>query len=345
MAAREEFCPGPAGVKARFGRIRPRAILTPGMPAYAARMKALLFAPALLLVLAAAPALAQQEPDTTFNVGVARPAFTARHPRVSIDQAHHEFHTMGGRYGPFARLMKSDGLDVIPGRDKFNAQALTGIDILVIANALGVDDMADTAAAHPAFTGEEIEAVRTWVEAGGALLLIADHSPMGSAAKSLAAAFGVDMRSSLAVDPVQGKKGNEAVVTYVAGKGLFTDHPIVHGRDSTETLHRVTAFAGQSLTGPPHSAQLLQLSDRAEDLMVGLGEYDHVKKEQRLSAKGRAQAIAFDYGHGRVVVLGEAAMLSAQVAGPRRIPMGMNVRGNDDRQFALNVMRWLGRAL
>ena len=187
--------------------------------------------------------------------------------------------------------------------------------------------------------------MRTWVEAGGALLLIADHSPMGSAAKSLAAVFGVDMRSSYTVDPVQGEKGREAVVTYVAGQGLFTDHPIVHGRDSTESLRRVTTFAGQSLTGPPHSTQLLRFSDRAEDLMVGLGQLQHVKEEQRLSAKGRAQAIAFDYGRGRVVVLGEAAMLSAQVAGPKRVPVGMNAPGNDDRQFALNVMRWLGRVL
>ena len=315
-----------------------------------ARMNARLLVALLFLVLAVAPAYAQQEPDSTFDVNIARPAFSARHPRVSIDEAHHEFHTMGGRYAPFARLMKSDGFDVIPGRDRFNAQALAGVDILVIANALGAEEMDDTAAAHPAFTAEEIEAVRTWVDAGGALLLIADHAPMGSAAKSLAAAFGVDMRSSYAVDPVQGKKGSEAVVTYVAGQGLFTDHPIVHGRDSTESLHRVTAFAGQSLSGPPHSTQLLRLSDRAEDLMVGLGEFQHVKKDQRQSAKGRAQAIAFDYGRGRVVVLGEAAMLSAQYADMAPVnrlhyPVGLNHPGLDNRQFALNVMHWLTRLI
>ena len=45
------------------------------------------------------------------------------------------------------------------------------------------------------------------------------------------------------------------------------------------------------------------------------------------------------------MVLGEAAMLSAQLAGPRSAPMGMNAPGNDDRQFALNVVRWLGGAL
>jgi hypothetical protein len=47
---------------------------------------------------------------------------------------------------------------------------------------------------------------------------------------------------------------------------------------------------------------------------------------------------------GRVVVLGEAAMLSAQVArlpDGSEIKMGMNVAGNDNRQFALNVLHWL----
>ncbi|HEX8246526.1 MAG TPA: hypothetical protein VF541_23680, partial [Longimicrobium sp.] len=64
------------------------------------------------------------------------------------------------------------------------------------------------------------------------------------------------------------------------------------------------------------------------------------------SAAGRAQGVAMAFGAGRVVVLGEAAMLSAQVATlPGREPMrmGMNVPGSDDQQFALNVMHWLSR--
>jgi hypothetical protein len=47
-----------------------------------------------------------------------------------------------------------------------------------------------------------------------------------------------------------------------------------------------------------------------------------------------------------VVILGEAAMLSAQVVNlPGREPMrmGLNVPGHDDQQFALNVLHWLSR--
>src|SRR4051812_13435152 len=64
------------------------------------------------------------------------------------------------------------------------------------------------------------------------------------------------------------------------------------------------------------------------------------------SAAGRAQGVALAFGAGRVVVLGEAAMLSAQVAelpGQPTIHMGMNLPGTDDQQFALNVIHWLSR--
>lgn len=291
------------------------------------------------------PARAQQEPDTAFDTRIARPVFTKRHPRVAIDEAHHNFHTLRGRYAPFAGLLRNDGCRVVAGTSRFSAASLAGLDVLVISNALGHEDMGDTAAAHPAFTTDECLAVRAWVENGGALLLIADHAPMGSAARELGRAFGVDMRNSYAIDTVQAALG-PSNIAYVPGRGLDPHHPIVRGRDSTETVRRVVTFTGQSLAGPPGTTVLLRLSDRAEDLMVGLGEAGpDVPADKRLPAGGRAQGLAFELGRGRVVVLAEAAMMSAQVAGPNRRPMGMNVPDTDDRQFAINVVRWLARAL
>jgi hypothetical protein len=35
--------------------------------------------------------------------------------------------------------------------------------------------------------------------------------------------------------------------------------------------------------------------------------------------------------------------LSAQLYGPNKKPMGMNVPGIDNRQLALNIMHWLAR--
>src|SRR5262249_29880975 len=66
---------------------------------------------------------------------------------------------------------------------------------------------------------------------------------------------------------------------------------------------------------------------------------------ERVSAAGRAQGLALPFGKGRVVVMGEAAELSAQILGRGGPPMGMNAPGIDNRQLALNIMHWLSRLL
>jgi hypothetical protein len=66
------------------------------------------------------------------------------------------------------------------------------------------------------------------------------------------------------------------------------------------------------------------------------------------SAAGRAQAIAFTLGKGRVVMVGETTVFAAQlVPGPGGVmrKVGMNSPGFDNRQFALNVLRWLAKGL
>jgi hypothetical protein len=42
----------------------------------------------------------QQVPDADFEAKVARPAYTATHPKVVIDAAHRNFHTAEGNYKP-----------------------------------------------------------------------------------------------------------------------------------------------------------------------------------------------------------------------------------------------------
>ena len=57
---------------------------------------------------------------------------------------------------------------------------------------------------------------------------------------------------------------------------------------------------------------------------------------------GWAQGAVREVGQGRVAVFGEAAMLSAQVAGPNRVPAGMNAPGAEQNATLLrNLVRWL----
>jgi len=127
------------------------------------------------------------------------------------------------------------------------------------------------------------------------------------------------------------------------------DHPIMHGRSAAEQVSRIRTYTGQSLAGPAGSTQLLKVTYLARDYMVGAGGVKGpVPDSLKRPAAGRAQGIAFTFGKGRVVVLGEATMLAAQVAaGPdgQKRKMGMNAPGFDNRQFALNVLRWLAHGL
>lgn len=100
-------------------------------------------------------------------------------------------------------------------------------------------------------------------------------------------------------------------------------------------MNQVVTFTGQSLTGPSDSIPLLRLSDDA---------YDWESRSIRFPAKGHSQAIALRYGSGRIVVVGEAALFSAQVD-MLGFKFGMNRVGNDDRQFALNIVHWLSGLL
>ncbi len=203
-------------------------------------------------------------------------------------------------------------------------------DILVIANALSAEEWTP----DPAFTDAECDAVRDWVKDGGCLLLITDHAPFGSAAECLAKRFGVDMSKGAVGDPKNSEEGATSLV-FSRQNHLLGDHPIIRGRDDSERVNKVRTFTGTSLKGPEGSVPILKLADTA---------VEYSADDEQVSAAGRTQGLAFPFGKGRVVVMGEAAELSAQVYGVDE-KMGMNVPGIDNRQMALNILHWLSGLL
>jgi hypothetical protein len=283
----------------------------------------------------------QQINDPDFVTRIEHPAFAKRHPRVGIDEAHRNFHTREGRYKPFAALLESDGF-LVTTAPPFDAESLRSLKVLVIANAMGgTPDGVITSA----FTATECDAIREWVRGGGSLLLIADHVPWGDASLDLAQRFGVGMGRGIVMD-LKHADGNPTKLVFSSENGLLGEHAIVRGRSPAEQVHRIVAFTGQSLTVPPRATVLLKISGDATE---SFDPEDQRKVSAGLPAgtrlEGRAQGIAMPFGKGRVAVFGEAAMFSAQVAtiDGQSFKVGMNVPGNDDRQFALNVMHWLAR--
>ena len=320
----------------------------------------------------------QQVADPAFDARVTRPTYTKSHPRILFDEAHNNFHTTTGRYKPFVDLITNDGYSVTPNKEALQKKTLASYDILIIANALGAARQNLPDAGKAAFRDDECDIVRDWVSAGGSLLLIADHAPFGSAAEIMARRFGVDMSKGHTSDSVNfdPETHNLRFLLYSRENKLLGDHPIIRGREPSEQISRIITFTGQSLKGPAGSVALLRLGDTAVDITrLAEGDsseariIDHLPdgtplppgvtvraspgRRSGTSAAGRAQGLAFNLGKGRVVVLGEAAMLSAQVTrgpvaqflGQQEIQMGMNRKGIDNRQLALNIVHWLSRWL
>ena len=292
----------------------------------------------------------QQIADPDFKPAVERPSYTTVGPFVVLDEAHGNFHTASGRYKPFADLLQADGYRVAAGAQPFTAAALQETQVLVIANALGSGITPANINDPPsAFADAECDAVRDWVRGGGSLLLIADHAPFGATAASLASRFGVEMGKGYAWTVSNNSPEPSTTIAYSRENGRLGDHAITRG------ITRVVAFTGQSLSVPSGATVLLRFGDGAyestgADAQGDMEAFRGGKPHAARNITGRAQGIAFEYGIGRLVIMGEAAMFSAQVARftdpsgrGNEIKMGMNVPGNDNRQFLLNIMHWLTR--
>ena len=321
-------------------------------------MLRLAFALAVMTMAAAAPAARaqQQMVDPDFRPTVERPAYAAGEgPVVVVDEAHRNFHRLEGQYAPFAALLRADGYVVRAGTLPFDAGGLEGVEVLVVANAGATSEQPTP----PAFTETEGAALEAWVREGGRLLLIADHAPFGAAAKDLAARFGVTMGTGYAFALTEG--GGDLTTNLVYPAEAFGDHPIMAGRDPTDRVESVTAFTGQSLEGPEGATVLLHLTDGAREAadlptLQTLAERldDAGDPAAAIAALSKpalpAQGLAFEYGEGRVVVLGEAGMLSAQLirfpadSGQADRRFGMNAAPGNAR-FGLNILHWLSGLL
>ena len=285
---------------------------------------------------------AQHISDPDFKTDVEKPAFGKNTPRLMFDESHNNFHTSTSRYKPFADLLMNDGYRLVVNRQPFTAKTLASFKLLVIVNPLG-DDIDEPGAENSAFTEEECKVVHDWVRSGGALLLIADPGPFGKSASSLAKQFGVEMFSNVTEDPENAAEEFVSnLVVYSRDNKQLIDHPITLGREASEKVNRVVVFRGQSLKGPQDSASFLKLAETARDVTPSTdGSPPSV-----VATRGVAQGLAIKVGDGRVVILGEADMLSALLGDPpQKEPIGMNYPSVDNKQLTLNIMHWLSGIL
>lgn len=263
--------------------------------------------------------------------------------QLLIDGAHYNFHDINSTYEVLAGILRKSGF-VVSGQTKpFDENNLRPFDILVIANPQ--PDRSDSltkraqrskepyrwsaAATQSAYTESEISAIKNWVNNGGSLLFILDHAPIGKSGGLLAEAFNVEPRNvgtfdTLSLDPKVDTANGARNILFTKSNGLIGSHPIMNGLDS------ITTYTGLSLMGPSGSSVLLKLPSTAYDR----DWLPETRQFRNRTAAGRSQGVAFEFGKGKVVVMGEAAEF-------RPVFLSRNERGN--WHFLINILKWLSK--
>lgn len=276
---------------------------------------------------------------------VATPEFQfGRGPLVLVDAAHGNWHTIEGRFAPFAELLRKDGYRVSSATGRVSRESLQDTDVFVIANAVkGGEDSVWILPTPSALEAEEVSALVDWVSTGGSLLLIADHMPFPGSVARLADAFGIVFLNGYAMKSVS--EGGSLVFTRAAGS--LVDHPISRGRTRSEEISSIKAFSGQAFRAVVPMEPLLLLAD---DWTVFFPREAGVfaRDTAQESARGLCQGAVLRHGKGRVAIFGEAAMFTAQTQqrGEAVVRFGMNdPDAVHNAQFVLNVMHWLSGVL
>lgn len=301
-----------------------------------------------LACLALGLGFAHADVDDMADVTVARPSFARdTGPVVGVDSGHFNFHTIDNIYRPFAALLRNDGFRVLESKAAFTSDSLAALDVLVIADALPSDKIENWTFPTPsAFTAAEIDALKSWVSAGGSLLLIADHLPFAGAAASLGRAFGFRFESGVAAPGTRltGPPNERGPDTFTRADGALADDVVTRGRGTDESIRALSTFRGSAFHTPAGARPIIVLPDGYAIHECGMPCPETVPK---FDAKGLVQGAVLKVGSGRVAVFGDATMFTAQfIPGSPPFLVGFNATGAEqNKQFTLNLVRWLSGVL
>lgn len=292
----------------------------------------------LFLLLAISPVFYQQISDTSYRPPIPEPVYPpGQGPVILIDEGHNNFHTRDGRYQAFANLLERDGYKVQGYPGLFERGSLSRCKILVISNALNQTNVENWYLPTPsAFSQSEIDLVKNWVQEGGNLFLIADHMPMAGAAKDLAAAFGFEFSNGFVLNTV-----TEGTAYFKNQDTTLAVNKITMGRNEREKVSQIVSFTGQGFRLPREAVSILTFGENFENFLPDTA-WVFNETTPRSNIKGWSQCAYRTFGQGRVVVAGEAAMFTAQLAGSLSVKVGMNhPEAAQNHQLLLNIIHWL----
>ena len=288
--------------------------------------------PVLLLaaLLAAASATEQAKPtppseltvDESFDPAIASPAYEAgKGPLVLVDQQHRNVVSLASYFGPVGRFLAKDGYQVKPLAEPLREASLKNARIVIIINAQAPQGSPEDVSA---FGDAEMASLDAWVQRGGGLLFIADRAPFGGPASALGKRFGVAFDNyTILRHGADGKP--DGVLSLDAKVDGDPKHPTLQG------VSRLVYVVGESLHGPGPILKAPKNTYSGPTMNALDGP----------AAVGKPIALAFSHGAGRVVVIGDAGIVSAfgSVDGPAH----RGFSEADNALFLRNVMRWLAR--
>ena len=293
-----------------------------------------------LLVTGMAHAKWPMSNDPAFDPAVQNPAYAeSTGPRILLDGAHHNFFIQWDFIEPFASLARADGYRPVIGEEAFTQEYLAGFDIVVIITALPFDFTTRTeVTTESTFTEDEISALHDWIDAGGSLLVFSEHAPFDQAINPLLQRFGLSSSVGTVVDSehFDTSFGRPGWIVFSRENGLLNiEHPVIQGRNESEAINSVITFGGSSLSGEGYS-NLFRLSATAKNERhpTGVGPV----------GMGTSQALAGDFGDGKVVAFGDSNGFTAMVftrEDGSTVSAGMNTDRYDWKQLVLNVLHWL----
>jgi len=309
--------------------------------------------------------------DESYSPRLNRPVFEQNGPVVLLDEAHGNSHFDKA----FARLIAADGFQVVTSRSELTFDGLSKARILVIMNTGVFMPWQWRENPSPLFSDRESAAVQDWVAAGGALLFAAASSKR-EAGDMLLSRLGIELQEGRIVDPGLTKTASQPStpqrgITFSREKSTLAGHNILAGRSDVERVNALTFNAVTAIRKAPENAtSLVHYSEKALLLpRDALLEKRLTEEAKELHANGKNEtpvstsplttaspapaapvAVAFTFGKGRVVVIGNSSAMSSVVV--RRVqPQGapssekVGLGEADNEKFTINVMHWLAGLL
>ena len=291
-----------------------------------------------LLFTCALPVLAQEGAvgvaslgdDPDFKPKIEKPAYTGKGPRVLFSHRLTGLHFEEG----FLKVVRADGYRVRETTQPVTHELLSSTDILVI-----VEPGEFTHQETPDSVISEVEAtlVHDWVMQGGSLL-IASHGP---GCDALLRRFNTDAsHGQVIADKPPLEDEDPTFLAFKAETKTIANHIIIQGA-ADHPVSKVVAMAPQTFAVPDGAVALLSfppgtLEDRtSNEEMINAMKQVLANPSSAQSTEisgvpnraiviplpshppqpteGRAAAVVFTAGQGRVLLIGDPGMISAQV--------------------------------